>query len=206
MVNERAAVVESYPLHPFKRISWSAIFVGALVGVGLSFLLNLFSVAIGLSSFKLNDNGGMALAVGGFIGFLIAAIAAMLVAGYTAGYLGRFYCPQRNLGIVYGFTTWTLALVMSAIITAHVGNYVTNYTNNLSHAVVVVPKETTNSDSKAVTVEPTSVAKNEQKTVKVTASTTSLAISAFVLFIIFFVGAIASCVGACWAMACKRND
>jgi len=28
--------------HTYKRISWTAIFIGALVGLGLGFLLNLF--------------------------------------------------------------------------------------------------------------------------------------------------------------------
>ena len=40
MTNEKVGTSHcSCPIHLFKRISWTAIFVGAFVAVGLSFLL-----------------------------------------------------------------------------------------------------------------------------------------------------------------------
>ena len=92
--------------HFFSQISWTAIFVGAIAAIGLTFLLNLFGIAIGLRAFTLSTNGAIVLAVGGMIGIIIGIIASMLAAGYTAGYLGRVHSSQRNLGIVYGFTTF----------------------------------------------------------------------------------------------------
>jgi len=59
------------PPHVYKRISWTAIFVGAIVAVGLSFLLNLFGIAIGLSAFTLSTDGASVLAVGGLVGMII---------------------------------------------------------------------------------------------------------------------------------------
>ena len=63
----------------------------------------------------------------------------MSVAGYTAGYLGRHSCSGCNLGILYGFTTWSVALLLTAIVTSHVGNYVSSYSNHISHSVTIIP-------------------------------------------------------------------
>jgi len=164
----------------FKRISWSAIFVGALVAVGLSFLLDLFGVAIGLSAFTMSKDGAVVLSGGGLLGVIIGIVASMVVAGYAAGYLGRFYCPQRNLGIVYGFTTWTVALLFSAVVAAQISSYVTSYSKAISHSVLVTSQNNTQSTSATVTHKSESSSEsNDQTTLKVTASSNSLAWSAF---------------------------
>lgn len=192
--------------HLFKRISWTAIFIGAIVGLGLSFLLNLFGIAIGLSAYTLSNDGAIVLAVGGLCGIIIGIIASMLAAGYAAGYLGRYHCPQRNLGIIYGFTTWTVALVLSAMIGTQISGYITSYSNAMSHSVVVSSQDKAHS-SPTVTVKNTPSADNvDHKTIKVTTSANSLAWGAFSVFVIFFIGAVASCIGACWGMSCKRED
>lgn len=196
-------------VHLFRRISWTAVFVGALVAVGLGFLLNLFGLAIGLTMFNINNQGSMVLAFGGLLGVIIGVIVAMTVAGFTAGFLGRNYCPNRNLGILYGFTTWTVALLLSAVITAHVGNYVTAYTNRLTNSMVVA---SVNTNPNADMVEISGTSNNsandvgDQQVVKVTASTHTIAWSAFVIFLLFLIGAISACVGACWGMTCKCVD
>ncbi|KTD22872.1 Uncharacterised protein [Legionella lansingensis] len=203
MTREKELIVESTTLTPpLKRISWSAIFIGALVGVGLSFLLNLFGVAIGLSAYSVN-NGSTTLAVGGLIGIIIGIIAAMLVAGYAAGYLGRGYCPQRNLGILYGFATWTVALLLSAVVTAHFSQYVQGYTRAVTNTVVV-PDNSVSTPS--VTVEPKSEDETTQSQVNVKVTPEQLTWASFIIFVLFFIGAFATCVGACWGMSCKRID
>ena len=193
--------------HLFKRISWTAIFVGALVGIGLSFLLNLFGMAIGLSAFTLSTDGAIVLAVGGLVGIIIGIIASMLAAGYAAGYLGRLHCPQRNLGIVYGFTTWSVALIFTAVIGAQISSYITSYSNAISHSVLVTSQDKTHpSTTLTVKTTPSSTVNADKKTIKVTASPNSLAWGALSVFAIFFIGAFASCLGACWGMSCKRED
>src|SRR5436305_611289 len=101
MINKDANIQDTHGGTLFKSICWTAIFVGALVAVGLGFLLNLFSMAIGLSAVS-NSNGTMAVAIGGFIGLIIGVIVAMVVSGYVAGFLGRLHSQKRNLGILYG--------------------------------------------------------------------------------------------------------
>lgn len=206
-MKKEAIVVEETPSHPivppFKRISWSAILVGALVGVGLSFLLNLFGIAIGLSAYTTTGNGATVLAIGGLIGIIIGIIAAMFVAGFTAGYLGRLYCPTQKMGILYGFATWTVALILSAFIAGHFSHHVNAYTN----AVVTHSTAATNQQpAAAVTV--ATPAENKPAAVKVDAAVTSdqLAWSAAIVFALFFIGALAACLGGCWGMCCKRDD
>ncbi|MCP0913227.1 MULTISPECIES: hypothetical protein [Legionella] len=193
--------------HFFKRISWTAVFVGALVGVGLGFLLNLFGVAIGLGAFSVNDNGGLVLTIGGLLGLIIATVVSMVAAGYAAGYLGRYYTPKRNYGILYGFVTWSLALILSAVFAAHVSNYVAVYTAGITHSGLVSGKnlDTTSdtllpaerNDAAATSVEPAN---------KVAPTTRDLAWGAFVVFILFFIGAVSTCFGACWGMNSMRED
>lgn len=90
MVTKNVKINEPYygTLHLHNRISWSAILIGALVGIGLTFLLNLFCVAIGVSVFTVGNDGAIALVVDGIVSMLVGIIAAMVAAGYAAGYLG----------------------------------------------------------------------------------------------------------------------
>lgn len=189
--------------YPFKRICWTAIFVGALVGVGLGFLLNLFGVAIGLSAVTTNKEGAAVLAVGGVIGIFIAVIASMLVSGYAAGYLGRMHCPKRNHGIVYGFTTWSLALLLSAVVAAPLGHYVGAYEHTIAGPVVLSQDE---NGMHEIAVRDNLPPAPKHHMTKIVASPESLACGAFLLFALFFIGAVSTCVGACWAMTCRRED
>lgn len=193
------------PISLYKKLSWTAVFVGALVGLGLTFLLNLFGLSIGLSMFNVNNDGVMALAVGGLIGVLIGTIVAMLVAGFAAGYLGRPYCEGHNLGLLYGFTTWTIMLLMSALATAHMGNYVTAYTNKLTNSVIVASvAEGNTNDIDVVTTNDNPTG----KAVKINTTPGTIAWSAFLVFVLFFAGAVSSCIGAYWAMngCCRHRE
>lgn len=205
MINKNGVMCESNLLpHQLIRLSWSAIFAGALVILGLGFLLNLFGLAIGLTAVTLSKDGANVMAIGGLIGILIGVIASMLVAGYASGYLGRLYCPNRNLGILYGFTTWSLGLILSAAVAVPLSSYVSAYTTTISHSTLVV---TGTNKTGAVAVESTPSSENKnQQNIKVSASPSSLAGAAFIVFALFFIGAFFTCIGACWGMSCKRED
>ena len=212
MINESITTTEPHHhLHYFRRISWTAILMGALVGLGLGFLLNLFGLAIGLTTSTLTNEGARVLAIGGLVGLLIGVIASMLAAGYAAGYLGRHYCPKRNLGILYGFSTWTLALLLSATAAGPLSYYLSAYAGAISPSVYVA-SEHPNATAIDTTVKtgttkatPTSATASKNEST-VTAPMSTLAWSASILFALFFIGALSSCIGACWAMHCKRED
>lgn len=189
--------------HCRTRISWSAIFIGALIGVGLSFLMNLFGVTIGLSAFSMTDQGVMSLALGGLFGLIISTIIAMFFAGYASGYIGRLYVPRRNMGMIYGFTTWIVSIVMTALLTTYVGNYVDSYSATVTHSAVTVSQN--QSASKA---SESSSSENQIQVDNITPKEASggMAIGAFIVFALFFIGAFSSCLGARHGMSCQRND
>lgn len=188
----------------FKRISWSAIIAGALVGIGLTFLLNLFSIAIGLSIVKTTTDGMTILAVGGLVGVLIGTIVANFVGGMSAGYLGRPFCPKGNLGVLYGFVTWFLALLLMAMIFSKVGNFVEAYTSFIQTPVTVV-KIVNNETTPAVSSAIATIGKTKPVTVNVQAATNNLGIAATIVFILFWLGAISSCVGGHYGMVCRDS-
>jgi hypothetical protein len=188
-----------------KRICWTAIFTGALVGLGVAFLLNLFGIAIGLSAVTMGTDGGTGLAIGGLIGLCIAIFVSMFVAGYSSGYLGRLSCPRRNLGVLYGFTTWTVALLLSAAVMAHVSNYVSAYSRTMVGTNVVLTHPES-SDANTVTMSKKTTSHQQEPVANVVTTANTLAYAAFVVFGLFFLGAFASCVGASCAMTCRRDD
>lgn len=187
------------------NVSWTAILVGALVGVGLSFLFNLFNISIGLAAYNTDSTTGLtAFAVGGFIGIVIGAFVSMFAAGWVAGYLGSSRMAGEHnckMDLVYGFTTWTIALVLSVMLTAHMGKFVMSHTKVLTHpnaSAMMMTNDT--GTARADDDAGTAVAVNKDKT-------DQLATVAFVTFFLFFLGALASCFGAhCALSCCSRRD
>jgi len=190
-----------------KHLSWTAVFVGALVGVGLAFLLNLFSVAIGLSLVA-SKAGTTTFAVGGFIALLICAIVSMFVGGWTAGYLGRPFCTRRNLGVAHGFTAWVLALLITVLSIGPMSHYVMAYssfiTNPSATAMPIPARDMSNmpraSSDNAQGRDTTADNTPSDKTMK------GLTAGMFIVFILFFVGALAACFGGHCGMSYRRDE
>lgn len=207
MINENSIVTEQgcivYQVH---RICWSAIFGGALVGVGLGFLLHLYGIAISLSAFSSSVHGAAVIAIGGFLGMLLGVIASMGVAGFVSGFLGRFHYHPLHGGVIYGFITWSLILFLSVIMTEPMDKFISAYGNSLSHSAVVYgsgidgsnasPKETNSIHIKKDTV---------TSNADVQVGSKELAWGGWIVFALFFVGALSSCIGASYGMQCKRE-
>jgi hypothetical protein len=187
----------SYPTSALTgTIAWSAIIVGALASIGLSFLLNLFNIAIGLTAISTDLTGHKALAIGGFIGLLIGAIATMFFSGWLAGYLARPTYRRCNLGGIYGFAAWCLGLLLTILTASSVGHFIHSSTVVLSDPTAATTEVYINQnrnapavqmapDDNTLTVNPAKIAKG-------------LGVSAFLVFIIFFIGAVSSTIGGYW--------
>lgn len=190
-------------------VSWTAVIVGALVGIGVSFLLNLFSVAIGLSTTVVSQEGMVTLAIGGLVGVAICGIVSMYLAGFTAGYLGRGYCGGRNLGILYGFTTWSFALVLTVIFASHIGRYVTAFANTSNPTTVVIVDENAPTANNSMRTNNNGAQKMkdvaEVNAVNAQKATNTLGTGAFIVFGLFFLGALAACCGGHTGMNCKHD-
>lgn len=182
------------------RICWTAILAGAFVGMGLSFLLSIYSTAIGLSAYSASPNGAMAIAIGGVIGLIIGVIVAMGVAGFVAGYLGRFHYCYCHGGVLYGFITWSIIVMLTALLIMPMGHYVSFYKESINPALSSTEVSTTDVNASV----------NQQANLTsqqvVNANAKNLAWSGWIIFILFFLGAISSCIGACYGMCCKKED
>jgi hypothetical protein len=190
-----------------KSISWTAVIAGTLIALGLNFLLSLFGFAIGLSAFSTTKEGLVSLAIGGFIGFIIIAFVSMFVAGWAAGYIGRqhyVYNPglpyNRNYGMIYGFMTWSLSLIVMIVLAGEVNNFVTNYQYRITHPTSVLFESPNNPDASVAMGDRTRAGANAtrgQGTVVVDEEKAAhiLGLSLFSMFVIFLVGAVASAIG-----------
>ncbi|MES2218121.1 MAG: hypothetical protein V4501_06900 [Pseudomonadota bacterium] len=169
-----------------KCLSWKPVVAGALVAVGLSFLLNLFSVAIGLTAYTTNSEGVENLAFGGLIGTAIGVIASMFAAGWLSGYLSQRHCSKRHLGALYGFLTWCVALIVAFFITADAQQYVAYYGHFLAGV--------------------NNAAASNAAAAAATQSTNSLVLSTYIVFCLFFLSAFASSLGGHCGMrhVCKN--
>lgn len=195
-----------------KGVSWSAILAGAFVAIGLSFLLYAFGSAIGLSAFTVTDNI-TSIAIGAFVAMLFGSIVAMFVSGWVAGYLNRCCCHENCTGALSGFLAWCLAIVITALITAQLGQLLTvNYTSvstapttNVRITPSIYGEISPNAKGNVVAehiksgeVHPSA---HEEKLV----SNVSKAL--FLTFLLFFFGALASAIGGhCGMMGCRKHE
>lgn len=175
---------------PRKLISWSAIFAGAFVGIGLSFLFNLFSLAIGLSVFSITNKGLISITLGGLIGLVIGVIVAMYLAGFSTGFLGRHCSTKHNLGILSGFITWCLIVIFTMFLTSYLGRYLSVYANFISNPSTIIV-----SSNAAV---PTVKVMNLY-------GLKGLGMESFVVFILFFISAVSCCTGCYHGMECCKD-
>lgn len=174
MMNQTTNVTH---VHECQCLSWRPIFAGALVAVGLSFLLNLFGAAIGLTAYSTGNDGAETLALGGLVATGLGIVAAMFASGWIAGYLGVRYCTKRHLGALYGFLTWCIALLLAVFLAAHVQSYIYLYTHALAGTSAQMPAASNTASAAASLPAEHPV------------------ISAYIVFILFFLGAFASSLG-----------
>jgi hypothetical protein len=206
MKSERSVLLNNDPSCPTcvekKGFCWSSVFAGAFVGLGLSFLLNLFGFAIGLSAFTTSTEGMKAFAIGGFLGLALITMISMYFGGMVTGYIARPRCFKRHMATVYGFTTWAVMLFASILLASHMGNFVNYSTSRLSSPTVV---KYTN-DQNAPVATDTSTPSSDQTTVNADKATNVLGTAAFITFFLFALGAIFACMGAHHGLCCRRED
>ena len=191
-------------------ISWSAIILGALIACGLSFLLNLFYLGVGISAFTFGAEGAITLLMGGFLCLALTSFAAMFFAGWVAGRLGRIQTGTtlRGMGELYGLAAWCLSLLLMAGLTANTSNLIGVSTMVLNPGFVNVQSSVQKDKSERVihqlarkmpsaTEAPVS---QSEENAKVMGATT------FATFFIFFLGALASAFGGHCGLFYRRSQ
>jgi len=112
-----AEVDEAYgDPHPgLTRISWGAIFAGAVAALGLWLMLYSFGLAVGLTALDPDNPGslkssGVFTGIWGLVSPLVALFVGGVVAGRGAGLVGR------GEAAVHGLVMWGLATVVGAFL------------------------------------------------------------------------------------------
>lgn len=199
---------QGHACHVCNYLSWSAVFAGALILIGLSFLFNLFNVAVGLSLVSTTSEG-TTMAVGGLIAILITTIIATFAGGYTAGSLGRF--PDSHaccVGMLYGFLAWCVALILSAILAGSMAYYIASFSSLLSQTsnspMVAVMGDRLTNIRKDDTKEMGSAYRERKEStlgsdgfarIQPESAARGMTYGSMVLFIIFLIGALSSTIG-----------
>lgn len=122
--NERPAVVPAVAGVP-SRLSWSAIFGGAFVALGVWILLYSLGLALGLSAMDPNDPGSAKSAgIGTGIWSLIAPLIALFFGGFvaarTAGVLDKGGGALHG-AVLWGLTTLAGTILMSMALSSLMG-------------------------------------------------------------------------------------
>jgi len=197
---------ERFCLH---SVSWSAVIAGGLIGTGISFIFNLFVLSIGLTAFTNTTAGGNSIAIGGVIGLIIIAIFSMGTAGWVAGYLGRPKSLHRDIGVIHGFTAWCVAFVLMVSLSGHVGHFIhynISALQNPSYTVSNVDRNVMNTNITNADATNSQASLNNQDVVNNHDAAKALAMSSFLVFVIFFIGALASCFGGHWgSRSCEKD-
>ena len=115
----------SYPVYdrPFARISWGAVFAGAIIALATQIVLALIGMAIGLATLNPGTGdspSGTALGTGAAIWLVVSSLISLFIGGYIAARLaGRFN------GWLHGLITWaTLTLLTLVLLTTAAGQLI----------------------------------------------------------------------------------
>ena len=108
--------VGAIPLPAFPRISWGAIFGGAVAALAIWVLLYTLGLALGLSTVD-PENPGSLRASGLFTGIwsVITPLIALFVGGWVASQAAGVL--DRKSGSIHGLVMWGVTLLLGAALT-----------------------------------------------------------------------------------------
>jgi len=102
----------------WRRVSWGAIFAGALVTMAVFLTLQILGAGIGASALDLTGSritSGRSLGIGAAIWWFITGLISLFIGGWIAGRLGwRLDRLERAL---HGLTVWSLFYVAMFLLT-----------------------------------------------------------------------------------------
>jgi hypothetical protein len=179
------------------RFYWSAVIVAALIGVGLSFLFTLLCLAFGFTAFSMTA-AETAFSIGGFIALSLAAIVSMFSVGWVAGYMAKPFCTNKCFSSLYGLTAWCLTLVLSILVASSMEKMIDNTAYLVNKNATPITFVVANKIADKIPA-----MKKQADPVK---TAEILAMTHFVTFFIFFIGALVSSFGARCAVQLSRSE
>ncbi len=127
------AVTNPYPIVPAQRISWGAVFGGAVLSVGIWILLEVLGFAIGLSVAHPARGSLRGIGIGAGIWTLIAPLIALFIGGLVAGRLAGFI--DRFGGALHGGVMWALTMIFGVLLLGSLGRAMLNGIGGAANAV-----------------------------------------------------------------------
>lgn len=94
------------------KVSWGGVFAGVLVALGVSMLLTVLGVAIGISAVNPREADAGAIGVGTAIWGAVQLLIALFVGGMVATRVGAIV--DRTTGFFEGVLVWVVSLVLMA--------------------------------------------------------------------------------------------
>ncbi len=119
-----------------KRVSWGAIFAGAVVAIITQFLLNLLGLGIGLTTFEFAspDDSAAGFGIAQGIWAVVSALIALFAGGWVAGRLAGM--PRKTDGMLHGVVTWALTTLLGLyLLTTGVGRVVSGTTSMIGQGL-----------------------------------------------------------------------
>lgn len=141
---------------PTPHVDWPAIFVGAAMAAAISFVLNTFGSAIGLSvvsPFDRDGTGGLGLLIATALWILWVTVSSFMAGAYATGRLRRraYDATPHESDIrdgIHGLAVWAVGVLVGALIfAAGVDTAVRTGAQALSGAGEVAGSATVKADS-----------------------------------------------------------
>lgn len=206
--------------HPYscRCLAWSGIIAAAIVAVGLGFIFNLLNLGLGLTSYTTSSTGVVSLAIGGFIWLIISAIISMFIPGYISGRLASHYNYRdhaRSLGLLHGFITWCLALILMGTFAAHLSLITlsgsrelgTNFQEMTNNTAMSYPSNQLSNQSSTTGADQNTQTKSNVTTqMGPDQKATAIGTATLATFIIFLIGAISCCLGGMFGITSRYHD
>jgi len=119
---------------PFARISWGAIFAGAIIALATQLVLTLMGTAVGLATLNPTTGqnpSGATLGIGAGAWLVVSSLVSLFLGGYIAGRLGGTFN-----GWLHGLATWaTVAMLTILLLTTAAGGLIGTASGLASFAV-----------------------------------------------------------------------
>ncbi len=121
-----------------RRVSWGAIFAGAITAIVTLMLLNLLGAGIGMSSIdpSAGERPLQGLGTAAIIWWVASNIVALFAGGFVAGRLSGF--PTGGTTMLHGFLSWGVYTLVSIwLLTSAIGSIVSGAGSVLSSTLTM---------------------------------------------------------------------
>lgn len=122
-----------------KRISWGAVFAGALVALVVQLALSLLGLGIGMGTVDPMEEANplSGLGTGAIIWWAVSMLLALFAGGYVAGHLAGV--PRKLDSSLHGILTWCLFTLLSLyLLTTAIGRIMSGVGNVLGTTASLV--------------------------------------------------------------------